>query len=123
MKYAWIKSHRDSFPVKTMCRVLRVSSSGYYSWLKGKQGPRAERTAAIQADVRNVYEQSNGIYGSYKIADKLKADDRMQTACRNTVASAMREMGLKSRVCKQFRPTTTVPEARRWYSQVAAPRR
>ena len=36
MKYAWIKSHRDSFPVKTMCRVLRVSSSGYYGWLKSK---------------------------------------------------------------------------------------
>jgi len=110
VKYAWIKNHRDSFPVKTMCRVLRVSSSGYYGWLKSKQSPRAERTAAIQADVRKVYEQSNGIYGSCKIADKLKTDEQLETACRNTVASAMREMGLKSRVCKQFKPTTTVAD-------------
>ena len=39
----------------------------------------------------------------------------METACCNTVASAMQEMGLKSRVCKQFQPTTTVadPDKRR----------
>jgi len=110
VKYAWIKNHRDSFPVKTMCRVLHVSSSGYYSWLKGRRSPRAERTAAIQADVRKVYEKSNGIYGSYKIAETLKADAQMETACRNTVARAMQEMGLKSRVCKQFKPTTTLAD-------------
>jgi putative transposase len=110
VKYAWIKNHRDSFAVKTMCRVLRVSTSGYYSWLQRKPSPRAERTAAIQADVRKVYEDSNGIYGSYKIAQKMETDELLQTACRNTVASAMREMGLKSRVSKQFKPTTTLTD-------------
>lgn len=110
MKYAWIQAHRDSFPVQAMCRVLQVSTSGYYGWLKRKPGPRAERTVAIRADVRKVYEDSNGIYGSYKIAEKLKTDEQLQTACRNTVASAMQEMALKSRVSKQFKPTTTVAD-------------
>ncbi len=32
----------------------------------------------------------------------------LETACRNTVASARRERGLKSRVSKKFKPTTTV---------------
>ena len=93
-----------------MCRVLCVSSSGYYGWLKRKPSPRANRTAAILADVRRVYDESNSIYGSYKIAKKMKNDEQLETACRNTVASAMREMGLKSRVCKQFRPTTTITD-------------
>jgi putative transposase len=31
----------------------------------------------------------------------------MESACRNTVAAAMRERRLKSRVCKRFTPTTT----------------
>lgn len=108
MKYAWIKQYRDSFPVKTMCHVLGVSTSGFYKWLKAKPSPRALRTESIKADVLKVYEQSRGIYGSYKIAEKLNSDQQMESACRNTVAKAMREMNLKSRVSSKFKPTTTV---------------
>ena len=110
MKYAWIKDHRDSFPVSTMCRVLQVSTSGYYKSLRATPSRRAQRSEAIKASVRLVYNQSNGIYGSYKIADQLKTDARLESACRNTVACAMREMGLKSRVCKRFRPATTTQD-------------
>lgn len=110
MKYAWIQANRDSFPVTTMCRVLRVSTSGFYGSLKRKPGPRAQRTETIKADVRKVYQDSHGIYGSYKVAQKLREDDQLETACRNTVAKAMKEMGIKSRVSKQFKPTTTVAD-------------
>lgn len=108
MKYAWIKKHRDSFPVTTTCHVLQVSTSGYYQWLQAKPSPRARRTEAIKSDIRKVHEQSHGIYGSYKIAEMLNSDDHLESACRNTVAKAMREMGLKSRVSRKFKPTTTV---------------
>ena len=37
----------------------------------------------------------------------MQKREELETACRNTVATAMREMGLKSRVSKAFRPTTT----------------
>ena len=111
MKYAWIKENRDSFPVSIMCRVLQVSTSGFYKSLRATPSRRAQRTEAIKASVRAVYDQSNGIYGSYKIADRLKADGQLESACRNTVARAMREMGLKSRVCKKFRPATTVQDS------------
>lgn len=108
MKYAWIKQHRDSFPVNRMCRVLQVSTSGFYKWLHATPSPRAQRTAAIRRSVQQVYEQFKGIYGSYKIAEQLRSDDQVESACRNTVAKAMQEMGLKSRVSRKFRPATTV---------------
>lgn len=110
MKYAWIKANRDSFTVTAMCDVLNISRSGYYGWLQRKPGPRVQRTETIKANVRKIYEDSHGIYGSYKIAQKLRQDEQMETACRNTVAKAMKEMGLKSRVSKQFKPTTTVAD-------------
>ncbi len=31
LRYAWIKEHRDSFSVMSMCRTLEVSPSGYYT--------------------------------------------------------------------------------------------
>ena len=53
MKFAWIKEHRDSFPVSTMCRVFDVSSSGFYKWLHGKPGQRTQRTEAIKVNINS----------------------------------------------------------------------
>ena len=117
MKYAWVKDNSDSFPVVAMCRAFQISKSGYYRWLKAEPGVRTQRSLRIRASVKQVYEESNQIYGSYKIADQLGKDDRLEAACRNTVATAMREMGLKSRVSKKFTPITTVSDP----SKVPAP--
>ena len=107
MKYAWITRHRDSYPVSTMCDVLAVSKSGYYASLDRQPSPRAQRRGRIDEAVRQVHTTSHGIYGSHKIAQELAQRDDLETACRNTVAKAMREMGLVSRTRKAFTPTTT----------------
>lgn len=107
MKYAWIKEHSDSLPVAVMCDVLGVSPSGYYESLKREPSARAERHERIKHCVQKTHKASHGIYGSYKIADMMQKDDEMESACRNTVAAAMRELGIKSRVAKRFHPTTT----------------
>jgi len=107
VKYAWICEHRDSFPVTVMCAVLEVSSSGYYAWRDRPLSPRAQRHAQIQQAVQQVHAQSHGIYGSHKIARELEERPDLESACRNTVAQAMRELGLKSRITRAFTPTTT----------------
>lgn len=107
MKYAWISEHRDSYPVKVMCHVLKVSRLGYYASVGRQPSPRARRTAKIHQAVEQVHEVSHGIYGSAKIAQRLQQDEALESACRNTVATAMRELGLKSKVRKAFTPTTT----------------
>jgi putative transposase len=107
VKYAWIKEHCDSYPVKVMCHVLKVGRSGYYTSVDRKPPPRALRTATIHQTVEHVHAESHGVYGSAKIAQCMQQDDALESACRNTVATAMRELGLKSRVTKAFTPTTT----------------
>jgi putative transposase len=113
VKYAWIHEHRDSLPVATMCQVLEVSTSGYYTWIDREPSPRAQRNERIRSAVREVHAQSHAVYGSYKIAQELQSRDDLERACRNTVAAAMREMGLKSRVAKAFVPTTTTVDPTR----------
>lgn len=107
MKYAWITDHCDSFPVAVMCDVLGVSTSGYYESLDRPPGPRAERHERIQQAVAQVHAESHGIYGSQKIAEELGKREDLETACRNTVAATMQELGLRSRIAKAFKPTTT----------------
>lgn len=107
MKYVWITQHRDSFPVAVMCDVLHVSTSGYYASLDRTPSRRAQRHERIQQAVQQVYAESHGTYGSRKIAQMLDKRDDLESSCRNTVATAMQELGLVSNIVKAFKPTTT----------------
>jgi len=107
VKYAWVTEHRDSFPIAMMCEVLNVSTSGYYDSLGRAPSPRQQRHEQVQQAVRQVHAESHGIYGSRKIAERLAQRDDLETACRTTVAGAMRELGLASNVRRAFKPTTT----------------
>jgi putative transposase len=90
-----------------MCELLCVSRSGYYDSVDRPPSLREQRTAKIHASVRQAFEESQAIYGPAKVAQELSRREELETACRNTVTRAMREMGLKSRVRKAFTPTTT----------------
>lgn len=107
MKYAWIHEHRDSYPVTLMCQILKTSRAGYYSSVDRKPSARAVRSEQIRATVLRLHSESRCIYGSAKIAQQMRQTAELETACRNTVARAMRELGLKSRVRKAFTPITT----------------
>ena len=107
MKYAWITQHGDLYPIVLMCELLAVSKAGYYDSLHRKPSSRAQRRERIHAAVRAVHAESQAIYGSFKIAREMARRDNLESACRNTVARAMRDMGLASHVAKAFRPTTT----------------
>ena len=107
MKYAWINGHRDEFPVKAMCKVLEVSRSGFYKSLHAQPSKRALRSQRIRDQVKQLHAESHGTYGSYKISKAMNKNDDLESACRKTVAKAMQEMGLKSRIRKKFKPKTT----------------
>jgi len=95
---------RGRYPIRTMARVLGVSASGYYGWLDREPSPRRQRRERLAAAVRAAFERSHRNYGSRKITRELAARD--VKACRNTVASVMREAGLRSRTQKRYTVTT-----------------
>lgn len=96
-----------------MCRVIGVSRSGYYESLTRPESKRAKRSRAIREAVLEVYQDSDQIYGSYKISELLQNNEQLESACRNTVALAMREMGIRSRVSGKFKPVTTTADPRK----------
>lgn len=62
-RYEFIHSRRDKWPVKTMCRVLEVSESGYYRFLKSLGKP--DKDAVLSAAIMDVIADSefNDNYG------------------------------------------------------------
>ena len=104
MKYAWIRAHRDSYPVKIMCKVLEVSTSGYYDSLKPTPSPRQQRREQIAAAAEAAYRDSHCIYGYRKVHDDLQ--EQKVECCRETVRRVLRDKGLFSRTKRKFVVTT-----------------
>ena len=40
MRFAFIDVEKASYPVRVLCRVLRVSTSGFHAWLRRKPSNR-----------------------------------------------------------------------------------
>ena len=106
MKYAFIEAHRGQHAVATMCRVLGVSSSGYYAWRSRRRfgGKRARADQILLKAIGEVYQVHRGRYGSRRIWIELRTQG--QVCSRRRVARLMRENGLEARRRRRYRITT-----------------
>lgn len=106
MIYAFIRDHlAGDFPVGTCCRVLGVSTSGYYHARSRGPSSRDCRRAVLAERVRLAHADSHGAYGSPRVARALRGSG--VTICRNTAARIMRELGLRSKRARRGRIVTT----------------
>ena len=55
MRYACIHRRREQYSVRTMCRLLRVSRSGYYDWRNRGESTRKRRDRQLMPLVRQVH--------------------------------------------------------------------
>jgi putative transposase len=55
-----------------MCRVLRVSSSGFYAWRQRPLSARAQRDAVVLEQVRHFHARSDGTYGAPRLVGDLR---------------------------------------------------
>jgi putative transposase len=93
------------YPIATMCRVLDVSTSGYYAWLKRPLSARAERDAELKVQIRAIHEESDGTYGRPRVHAELKeAGERVAT---KRIGRLMREESLEG-VSRRRKARTTV---------------
>ncbi len=93
------------FPIERMCKVLKVSRSGYYHWLDRKPSKRSIENKELRGRIKAVYQKSKGRYGSPKITKELEGEGVMVS--RPRVARIMRLEGIKSITYKKFRVSTT----------------
>ena len=102
-----MKQHDQEFRIRAMSRVLKVSRSGYYDWLKRQSlapSLRAQRRQARDEAIKTAFEHSKGRSGSPNITRDLHdAGDRCN---RKTVADSMRRQGLRAKAARKFKVTT-----------------
>ena len=55
-----MKAYQALYPVTTLCRVLGVSSSGYYAWRRRRPSARRQADAHLQAHIEAIHAWSDG---------------------------------------------------------------
>jgi putative transposase len=107
-----VKEHRTEFPVRLMCRVLRVSPSGYYAWAKRRPCARAQRDAVLAKRIGEIHAWSDGTYGRPRIYAHLREEDGARVG-EKRVGRLMKQRGLQG-VTRRKKAYTTQrdPEGR-----------
>jgi putative transposase len=104
MRYDFVEAHRERWPVRLMCRVLRVSPGGYYDRRGRPTSSRAKGRDDLVVAIKAVHDEVRARYGSPRIHAELVA--RGMPCCVNTVARLMRREGIAAKTKRKFRCAT-----------------
>ena len=86
--YEFIKANRSQYDVKMMCRVLEVTRSGYYAWLREPISHRAQEDARLLRLIRASFVARHGVYGAPRVFLDLR--EAGETCGKHRVARLMR---------------------------------
>lgn len=97
------------YSVRRLCRVLDVSSSGYYKWRQRRAHPeRSQREMANRAllqEMRLIHQEVRQTYGSPRMHAELVS--RGYSCSLNRVARLMRVDGIRAKSKRRWRAQTT----------------
>jgi hypothetical protein len=108
--YGFVKAYQADYPITTMCRVLEVSTSGYYAWSKREPSARTVANQQLGDRIEALHRQSRSTYGR----PRIQADLRDAGICLSDkrVARLMRERSLHG-ACRRKAFKTTVRDTLR----------
>jgi len=90
--------------VRTMCKVLGVSASGFYAWRDRPPSQRAVANVVLTEQIRQAHAGSDGIYGMPRIRAELR--DLGIRAGRERIGRLMRLAGIQGVTQRGFVVTT-----------------
>jgi putative transposase len=102
--YRLVEQEKANHPVRTLCRTLGVSPSGYYAWRDRGPSAHARAEADLAAAVRAAFARGRGTYGAPRVHAELRAQG--WRVGRKRVARVLREQGLAGAPPRRFTTTT-----------------
>ena len=83
---------------------MKVSSSGYYSWLNRVLSNRAIENQQLTKSIEQVFVKNRNVYGTRRIAKILAKNDILIS--RNRIGKLMASAGLVCKTKRRFKVTT-----------------
>jgi transposase InsO family protein len=103
----FIRSEKAYYSVSMLCRMLRVSKSGYYAWCKREPSKRQLEDARLGTLVVAAHRDGRGTYGSPRVLRVLRASG--ERTSRKRIARLMSERGLVGQPQKRWRHPSSEP--------------
>jgi len=100
-----VKANQAKHSVRVMCRLLKVSKSGFYAWDRHVISARERSDIELTVRIRAIHQRSRETYGAPKIHAEL-ADDHGIRVGRKRVARLMRSAGIRGATLRKFVVTT-----------------
>jgi putative transposase len=100
----------EGFPIRVVCRVLKVSPSGFYEWSGRPAADRTIEDAHLVNQIRDIHADSRGTYGSARVHAELRLGLGIRVG-RKRVERLMREhriVGVHRRRFRRGRPDPAV---------------
>ncbi|WP_405197982.1 IS3 family transposase [Brachymonas sp. G13] len=91
--YALMQANQADLPIRTMARVLGVSSSGYHDWLNRRPSARDQANAELLLRIKAIHQMSDTTYGVPRMVAQLARDGVIVNKKR--VERLMRQASLK----------------------------
>jgi putative transposase len=88
-----VKGYQAMHATVTMCRLLEVSASGYWAWVRRPLSEREKTDRVLEAEIGEIHRCSKGTYGVPRVHAELWA--RGKRVGRKRVARLMRRLGLQ----------------------------
>lgn len=107
MTYRFIAAEKVNHAVALLCRVLRVSRSGFYAWCHRAPSARSLADDQLARMIARIHTDSRGTYGAPRIHAEL-AEGGIRVS-RRRIARLLRELGLEG-VSRRRRRRTTVAD-------------
>ena len=104
MRFQFVAAEKAQYPIRTLCRCLEVSRSGFYAWRERQPSSRALADVRLTAQLRLAHAESHQRYGRPRLVRALR--DRGVAVGGNRVARLMRAAGLRARGRRRFITTT-----------------
>ncbi len=105
-RFEMIKELRGEYPVRLLCRVLEVSSSGFHAWLTREPSARSRFRERLKVAAQAAHQRTRQTYGAARLRRELGADGFRVSL--GTVKRVRRELGLRCVQRKRrFRVATT----------------
>lgn len=128
MKYAWIADQLAAHTVRSMCRVLDVSPSGFYAWSRRAPSARARENARLATVIQRVHLECREAYGTERLRRELR--ERGEACGRHRLARLRRLHDVRTKRRRRFllartpyERTPPAPRLLRWPFKVSQPNR
>jgi putative transposase len=92
MIYTFIAARCADLPVATCCRVMKVSTSGFYQWRARPCRDRDYSDAELTNKIVDIQRQSRRAYGSPRVHAELRLGEQIRVS-RKRVERLMRQAG------------------------------